>query len=268
MGSAAGQGPRGRWGPRRDGTPWAGAGPVGWAPRGGTAAPGLGSTPQSAAASGWGEGPRENQLLPGHPGLRPRNARMAPAQTACPVSRQLVPVHGPVTLRGRQRMPLVCNAVWLKSLVGVPRTSGPISDCSCWAIQVPEPRGPQEGTHFCITAPVPTSPESQGGSGGMDMDGPGSPPRSDRLFLLGQAWHASSLSTCPGSPALQLLHSPFQPRTWQEHWSEPLTPPSLWGLRWSGPVTQGPCCSPQELSLAEQPEAPQKARTGSSRRRV
>lgn len=39
----------------------------------------------------------------------------------------------------------------------------------------------------------------------MDMDGPASPPHSDPPFLLGQAWHASFLPTCPGSPALQHL---------------------------------------------------------------
>lgn len=56
MGSAARQGYQGEWGPRRGGTLLAGVGPEGWGPLEGMAVPGPGSTAQSAAASGWGEG--------------------------------------------------------------------------------------------------------------------------------------------------------------------------------------------------------------------
>lgn len=66
MGNAIGQEHLGRSGLRRGGTPWAGIVPAGWAPSGGKAVPGPGSTAWSAAAPGEEEGPRLNQLLPSY----------------------------------------------------------------------------------------------------------------------------------------------------------------------------------------------------------
>lgn len=144
-----------------------------------------------------GRGPQREPLLPGRLVHALENlGRLQPRPTAqCQHSPG--PVRGLVQLRGRQRMPVVCNAVPLVFRWGI-QPPTPIWDCCCWVMQVPEPRGPQWG-NTSASRPYAVSPQSlQGGSGGTDTDRPGAPPSSEQLFPLGPSTSTPFPTKGPG----------------------------------------------------------------------
>lgn len=160
-------------------------------------------------------------------------------------------VRGPVKLGERQRVPVVCNAIWLKSVGGVKtRHSTPFGIAIDELVKSQSLEGLCRGS-TSVSWPSPLPSESPGKPWGIDVDRPGLPPSSDQLFLLGWAWQTSSPPTCPGSLRPQHLHNPSQPRTLAGACgSEPVIPPFPWGHKYLSQWPQWPCCSLLVHSLA------------------